>query len=1280
MSLRTKGLLLIVLISIIPLLLAGVSNYMTVREQMIDSAKEKTMSRLQSGASQLAAWLAIRRAEVLVMSRTDVVRFGTDEERLRYFNRELVRSGFTYHAIGFVHPNGFAIRTNGPTIPMGGQSFFLDAIEGKVTITDPMIPFFENDKQSFIVVPVYGDQNKIIGVVYASMQLSVLEPYLRQEKQETGVFRMFNREGEMIYSAAPNQELDETIGFKEAMEAKAKGAGTAQQEQSGTFQQKRGTHKHIVFYEKVDSVTGWRFSLEMPSSSLNEGLNRVFLQTFATIALAEIVVVILFFIFFATIVRRLEGILAVTEQAADGRFDAEHLNELPSDEVGKLAASVNGMMVHLKDMFEQLGAIINQNQYAFIVLDEHYRISYMNTAAEHLIGYKLEEVRGHATPLLFIDPEEIREEAELLSDRLGRTVVPGLELFHELRLENFSYEREWTFIHRSGTRIPVRHSSNGLRDHNGKFTGTVGMAYDISEHLQMEKMQNRLLDIVGSAQDLIASVDHRGRIIYMNTAGKEMLALDASAKYTTLKRHLEPPAYQELINGARIAERLGFWEGNAELLTCEGKKIFVSMVVVAHANSRTGELFYSCIARDVSEQQRIQEELIRATQEAEEANTAKSSFLALMSHEIRTPLNGIIGLAQLMRRTGLSASQKDYMDKINTSSDTLLRIINDILDFSKIEAGKVEPERLAFKPEELLHRLADQLSIFMGGKEQFEFILDSPKDLPITLVGDPLRLEQILLNLCMNAIKFTSQGRVMLRLTVLDQQEDSLKLRFMVEDTGIGMSQEQVDKLFVPFTQADSSTTRKFGGTGLGLVISNAFVEMMGGKLQVESELGAGSRFQFELRFALLPNSAPVNYSIEGAEQQKPIWIVEDNDEMRLHWYKVVDSFGLTPVPFYSWKSARARLKRVKAAERPKLIMLDMEMPDMYGAETWLAFHKEAEAAGVQTAVFTTSFGRDELLQMPESERPSALLTKPVTRQAMYTALSRLMIDSASTEQRRFADHALREAAAEAAVSMAAGPASGVRILLAEDNAINQMVAQEMLKAYGFEVGVAANGKEALQMLEQEEWQLILMDIHMPEMDGMEATRIIRDNILYRHIPIIAVTANTLRSDHETYMRIGMNGVVTKPINAEQLYSAIALSLHLPLARSLQDKLPGAPALIEHTIPAVEGIDLDAALARVNGKQMILLHMLDQFESDYSDFMDKLEANLQSGQLSTVKRMLHTLKGASSHLSAHSIACEAGALEAVVKREPFEEQGWEEAAGRLRQRLDETLFALKNRM
>ncbi len=1127
---------------------------------------------------------------------------------------------------------------------------------------------------------MYGDQNKIIGVVYASMQLSVLEPYLRLEKQETGVFRMFNRAGEMIYSAAPDEELNETIGFKEAMEAKAKaGTGAAQEEQSGTFKQKRGTHKHIVFYEKVDAVTGWRFSLEMPSSSLNEGLNRVFLQTFATIALAEIVVVILFFIFFATIVRRLEGILAVTEQAADGRFDAEHLNELPSDEVGKLAASVNGMMVHLKDMFEQLGAIINQNQYAFIVLDEHYRISYMNTAAEHLIGYKLEEVRGHATPLLFIDPEEIREEAELLSDRLGRTVVPGLELFHELRMENFSYEREWTFIHRSGTRIPVRHSSNGLRDHNGKFTGTVGMAYDISEHLQMEKMQNRLLDIVGSAQDLIASVDHRGRIIYMNTAGKEMLALDASAKYTTLKRHMEPPVYKELINGARVAERQGFWEGNAELITCEGKKIFVSMVVVAHANSRTGELFYSCIARDVSEQQRIQEELIRATQEAEEANTAKSSFLALMSHEIRTPLNGIIGLAQLMRRTGLSASQKDYMDKINTSSDTLLRIINDILDFSKIEAGKVEPERLAFKPEELLHRLADQLSIFMGGKEQFEFILDSPKELPITLVGDPLRLEQILLNLCMNAIKFTSQGRVMLRLTVLDQQQDSLKLRFMVEDTGIGMSQEQVDKLFVPFTQADSSTTRKFGGTGLGLVISNAFVEMMGGKLQVESEFGSGSRFQFELRFALLQNSAPVNYSIEGTEQQT-IWIVEDNDEMRLHWYKVVDSFGLTPVPFYSWKSARARLKRVKAAERPKLIMLDMEMPDMYGAETWLAFHKEAEAAGVQTAVFTTSFGRDELLQMPESERPSALLTKPVTRQAMYTALSRLMIDSSSREKRKFADRELKEAAIQAASSMVAGPASGVRILLAEDNAINQMVAQEMLKAYGFEVGVAENGKEALQMLEQEEWQLILMDIHMPEMDGMEATRLIRDNILYRHIPIIAVTANTLRSDHETYMRLGMNGVVTKPIHAEQLYSAIALSLHLPLAGSLPDKLSGAPALTEHNIPAVEGIDLEAALARVNGKQMILLHMLDQFESDYSDFMDKLEANLQSGQLGTVKRMLHTLKGASSHLSAHAIACEAGALEAVVKREPFDEPSWKEAAGRLRKRLDETILSLKNRV
>lgn len=454
-------------------------------------------------------------------------------------------------------------------------------------------------------------------------------------------------------------------------------------------------------------------------------------------------------------------------------------------------------------------------------------MSYLNQAAEKLIGYKTEELIGHATPLLFMDPDEIRREAERLSEKLGVHVEPGLEVFKMLRHVNFSYERQWTFVHKDGTKIPVRHFSNGLRDQQGRLTGVLGMAYDITEEVRVEKSRNLLLDIIGSAKDLIASIDHNGSVIYINKAGKRMLGLPLKYKPKDYKSYVEPSMYVYLIKGSRIAVQFGYWEGEAELLTQEGEKINVSLVIVAHPHENTGEYYFSCIARDITEQKHIQEELIRATKEAEQANAAKSS-LAMVSHEIRTPLNGIIGLSQLMRRTGLSASQKDYMDKLGISSESLLRIINDLLDFSKIEAGKVEVERIAFHPQEPLSRLTDQLCIFMGGKEQFEFIFEVPEKLPSSLLGDQMRLEQILLNLCMNAIKFTERGYVKLILKMVEQGPDGLKLQFTVEDTGIGMTKKQIDKLFVPFTQADGSTTRKYGGTGLGLVIANALVRMMG--------------------------------------------------------------------------------------------------------------------------------------------------------------------------------------------------------------------------------------------------------------------------------------------------------------------------------------------------------------------------------------------------------------------------------------------------------------------
>jgi two-component system sensor histidine kinase/response regulator len=1251
MSLRTKGLCLIILISLFPLLLAGIGNYSAVKQSMMASAFEKASSQQSSQANDLASWMAIRKAEVLVMSRTDAVRFGKDDTRLPYFERELIRSGFVYYSMGYADKDGLVLRTDGERRNINNEPFFQDAIRGKVVITDPYTPSFSDLKQLLIVVPVYGTQNEVQGVVYASILFSAIDHFL-EKKSDQSVLYLYNDNGSLIYNSisgvTENVSLYDKGGSLESV------ADELTSSNQGYVQISEQAEQYALFYTKVEE-TPWRLALREPASKLEAMLSPIFWRIFMTIAVSEAIIAVSFYMYFERIIKRLERILVVTEQAASGNFESNHLAATPNDEVGQLAHSVNGMMEHLQEMFDRLEAIINQNQYSFIVLDDQYRVTYLNKTAEDMLGYKTEELMGWATPLVFMDMEEIEREAAKLTERLGREVQPGMEVFKELRNENFSYEREWTFISKDGKRIPTLHSSNGLRDRNGRFSGVVGMVSNITERKQVEKSRNRLLEIVESAKDLIASVDTEGNVIYLNRAGKEILGITIDDDSPELvEEHVKPAIYEELTRGAALAAEHGFWEGGAQLTRKDGEPLHVSMVVVAHQDITTGERFFSCIARDISEQIHVQDELIRATEEAEEANQSKSRFLALMSHEIRTPLNGIVGLTHLMRKTGLSSSQKDYMDKMQTSSETLLRIINDILDFSKIEAGKIEVERLPFQPDELFRRLADQLSVFMGGKEQFEFIIESSEHMPQTVIGDAMRLEQALLNLCINAIKFTSKGRVKLEVEQLQSTGDTVQLRFGISDTGIGMSKEQLDKLFMPFTQADGSTTRKFGGTGLGLVISKSFIELMGGKLKVESTPAVGSRFYFTLSFPIIHHYAQSSWQLSADMVEQPVWIVEDDAEMLAHWSGMMEAFGMAPVAFDSWKTTKERLLRTGAGTLPKLIILDMEMPDMYGVETWLEFHRVAEERGVRTIAMTTSYGRDEMLQLPDSQRPVTLLIKPLTRESLQRALSGL------DEKRDSGTELLpyRREVAAASESVRVGRA---RILLAEDNKINQLVALEILKASGYEAGLAENGQEALNKLDEEHWDLVLIDIHMPVMDGSEAVRIIREQPRFSKLPIIAVTANALRQDHEQYLKLGMNGVVTKPIDAERLQNVITYWL----AQAGKDKLlpPGIweEDLIEAenskskqektqlVLPEVKGMDVPSALARVNGKLPIFIHMLEQFRRDYLSFCEQLRLMVLQEDLSTAKRMVHTLKGAAGYLSAGELSASAAEVDRILK-------------------------------
>ncbi|WP_246628179.1 response regulator [Paenibacillus oenotherae] len=1246
MSLRTKVLVLAVLITFIPLSIVGIGNYQTARTTIMEALINNAYTKVQNNASNLSAWIDARRAEVEVMSRTDQVRSGSEYERELYFRTETLRKGSEFFTIGFADLDGRTRLSTGKIIQIGEQHWFREAVSGKTVITDPFISKFTNDNIFVIQVPVYSSSRQVIGIVDAAISTKKLyRQYLSFHVGESDQVFVFTEDGTIAEHPSDKERKDASIlspelPFKEV-------APKMLSELHGYSRLDNASGRSLVFYAKV-AGTSWHIALHVPLKEIEQPLYALLWRTAISILVAEAIIILLLYMLTDRLVIRIKRVLSVTEAASAGDFDVNSVSEEGGDEISQLSHSVNMMKLHLRDMFGRLEAIINQNQYAFIVLDDKYRVTYFSKAAERMLGYKSEEVVHKATGLLFIDPDDMKAEAARLSARLGREVAPDESVFQELRGERFSYEREWMYVRKDGSRFPVAHSSNGIRDHEGRFIGVAGIARDITEQKQAEKTRNQQLEVMEAALDLIASFDEQGHLWYLNPAGRKLLGIDQSSADSP-NELVSRQTISELLDGIAGAKKQGYQESEALLRTVQGDVVHVSKILVAHRDELTGETFYSCIARDITEQKRVQSELVQAKRAADDANMAKSRFLARMSHEIRTPLAGIIGLTGLLQKTGLTDLQQDYLDKTRASSEALLGIINDILDFSKVEAGRIELNEVAFDPEQLMHKLANLLGVFVGGKEQFEFIVETPSKLPAALIGDPLRLEQVLLNLCVNAIKFTERGHVEMKLEFIDEDAaDSIGIQFTVEDTGIGMTDEQLDKLFKPFTQVGIETSRKYGGTGLGLVIVKSLVEMMGGTIGVESRSGVGSRFTFTLRFAIASPAPESRYAI-GLEEGLAIWVVEDYARMSEFLCAELEDMGLSPFVFSSWKNSHERLTRVGIGALPDAVLLDFEMKDMFGEETWQDYHETAKAVGIRTIAMTTAYGREELLKLPESQRPDAILVKPIERISLHQAML-ATLESPSGNQGASA----REA------SVAAEPLKQRRgnILLAEDNKINQLVAVEHLREWGYSVDVAETGAEALRKLEQNHWDLILMDIHMPEMDGDEAARIIRMDSKYDRLPIVALTANIIREDHDRYIQLGMNDVLTKPIQPERMLQVITRWLSAGGERrpgtdkETQAARAAYKPLLAHEegFPlAVSGLDIAAALERVNGKRDILNHMLKLFVRDYRGFDVQLQQALADGDYQLARRLTHTLKGVASNLSAAELAAAADELEILLK-------------------------------
>ncbi len=901
----------------------------------------------------------------------------------------------------------------------------------------------------------------------------------------------------------------------------------------------------------------------------------------------------------------------------------------------------------LKVSEERTRLILDSSAEGIFGTDTEGQITFVNPAACRMLGFTAEELIGKPSHATFHHHRPDGSEYPMEE-------CPMFAAYKSGKASRVDDEFLWR---KDGVGVPVEYGATPITK-DGVLLGAVVSFSDISERKRGEQALRQANFLSDMALELTKCgywhVDYSDPEYYYQSERAAKIAgevIKPDGRYHLqnewFARVVEADPELAKVTAQRYQDAIEGRSPNYDVIYAykrptDGQIVWLHAAGSLERDANGKARFMYGVYQDITEFKRMQDELSLSKQKAEEATQMKSMFLANMSHEIRTPMNAIIGLSHLALKTQLTPKQRDYVGKVHNAGTSLLAVINDILDFSKIEAGKLDIESTDFKLDEVITSVTT-LTAQKAHEKGLEFLAHVAPGLPEVLLGDPLRLGQILTNFVNNAVKFTEQGEIRLEIEQVERTGEKVQLKFAVRDTGIGMTKEQAAKLFQPFTQADMSTTRKHGGTGLGLTISRRLVELMGGRIWLESEPGVGSTFFFTVWLGVGSATGTGKIVPEKLSQLR-VLVVDDNATAREILQEPLSTVAAHVDVAANGREAIDAVRRQDATAPYDIVFMDWRMPGMDGLQASRHIKSDETLKHQPHIVLVTAFGREEVREEAERLQLDGFLVKPVTKS--------MIVDTLVSVFSHEGDEVAAATDSEQSVRL-----HGARILLTEDNEINQQIAVELLEGVGATVKVANNGREAVEILstgsQPPPFDLVLMDLQMPEMDGYQATAKLRADARFATLPIIAMTAHATMEEKQRCLAAGMNDHISKPIDPGNLYETVG-RFYKPLTRPADTLSPsdggkdGARGAAEK-LPSIAGLDTQDGLSRVAGNRKLYLKLLRQFIEQQGPAVGEINEALAKGDAALAERLAHTLKGVAGNIGAKAVHSTAAVLEKAIR-------------------------------